>query len=356
MNATVEIQVPAAEVPPTDQAKRIAWLERFGKPADGVTCVTATLREWSAVGADIDPAGNVVIAGGWPTDRSQLAHGVMSSLRDAALQIAHETGSLPATLPEAIRAEVFRAQLAQYEQQQAAIAASNAKREQEAERVQREQEAERDRVLALVLAVEPHVCAAGIVGGEWSKQATELLEAAIGETLPSSVHYSDRWTAYRQRVEAAVNATNAEAFDRLLGELLSAEQLERYRAGVLPTEERDRVVRDYLFAGLEQFSIYSPIHPEVLDHDDDCEVDHVKVKVASSELPEMTADEYARYKSLVAAWSDRVGPTGEPIAVEREPRKHYTTCTCEQNGHVKFGLRIKQITCGRSFAREFELA
>ena len=161
--------------------------------------------------------------------------------------------------------------------------------------------------------------------------------------------------ARRRNAEAeafakAAEAAEAEQFEAYVCAALTEEQVQRFRAGVLPVAERDEAIRAQLFAPFHAFARYVKLTREDLAHDDDCDggsrfwVNNVAVRNS-----DMTAENFAIWRKLAEFC--------EQNSVTRlELREHVAACSaCSAPDVIRLGAKVTVSLPGHTYSREFAL-
>lgn len=122
---------------------------------------------------------------------------------------------------------------------------------------------------------------------------------------------------------------------------------ERFEAGVLPEDELFDVVRDHLYAPLNDFPRYQKMKKSDICEADEYEYESHRVSYKTEDLTEMTADQFAMMKKIKAAAQE-----GAVI----EARKHVGVCAdCgNDEGYLKRVGFMVRVTVGEfEFSREY---
>lgn len=134
-------------------------------------------------------------------------------------------------------------------------------------------------------------------------------------------------------------------YESVLRQALSAEQWERYEAGVLPTKERDGAVRELLFAGVA-LPLYERLTADDLSHCQDTEVSATVDDRDFGDL-DLSADAFAAAKKIRAAFAEHARL--EAITW----RVHRITCEdCDESAE-RTGARVTLRVNGHTYSREF---
>lgn len=122
---------------------------------------------------------------------------------------------------------------------------------------------------------------------------------------------------------------------------------ERFEAGVLPEDELLDVVRDHLYAPLNDFPRYQKMKKGDICEADENEYEDHRVSYKTEDLTEMTADQFAMMKKIKAA-----APEGAVI----EARKHVGVCAdCpDDDGYLeRVGFMVRVAVGDFEFSREY---
>lgn len=186
------------------------------------------------------------------------------------------------------------------------------------------------------------------------------VRAAVSATRHTSGPSVTRYPRAYARAQELASARNAERkaaqkaeYEAVLREALSAEQWERYEAGVLPTDERDSAVRAHLFAGVD-LSEYARITDDDVSHDEGCsdpDVDYDTTSFSELSGATMGASEYAAAKRLLAAFGAH--PRLDSIVWVL----HTAECSDRDcSGSVeRYGARVTLRVNGHTYSREYAI-
>lgn len=141
-------------------------------------------------------------------------------------------------------------------------------------------------------------------------------------------------------------------FESVLFDAATSEQGERYRAGVLPVDERDALVRGVLFDRID-LPPFTRLNPTDLTHTEDCH-DHDVVTFQTSTTGTLshltlTAEEYAAVKRVHAVFDKH------PRLYSITYRTHTGNCdTCEEEIEA-IGARVTLSAGEHKFSREYKV-
>lgn len=191
-------------------------------------------------------------------------------------------------------------------------------------------------------------------GGAWSVREDVADRWWYGSTWHLSYPRAHaRALAIAEERNAAAAAAERAMYETVLRDALTAEQWERYEAGVLPTAERDDAMREMLFAGAD-LPVYAPLTNGDLEHDEDCNDPRARYDVAkhsSIDALALTAEQFATVKRIRAAF-ERLPKHAS--AVELQYREHRASCgDCTAEDVTRLGARVQLRVNGRTYSREF---
>lgn len=360
-NAAFVVTLYPSDYVPSDQAARVAWLERHGVPPREAQCsVTAPLADFLRVGVDIDVDGTVYVNG---QSYGNAAARLYRACRAAAARLATEAGSVPGSLQSAVRAAAFG--VAEAEHQEAARLEAERVREVEREaaarRLEEEQrDSERKREAA---AFEARVASTTVE----QLRAAMLSAGSLARTLPLTVTnayrmhlgatiYANSLTANaREAAQHLIDVLHTEGDDAeatLLEVALSDEQRERLRAGVLPEAERDEALLVHLcgddsalFPALTDCGLHAEHDANTCPYDPD---EHgVEIDSHDLDSPDLTAAEFARRKAVETHVARRVRDLGEHneavrlgLRVAMTYQTERTCCGCKGVGHSRIVMNV----------------
>lgn len=118
---------------------------------------------------------------------------------------------------------------------------------------------------------------------------------------PRALEFQER---HRRELEAAdrVAAEKAHAELRaLITEHGTEDQVERFDAGVLPSDEQEAIIAKALFAPLAHLPEYDEISEQEVAEECDCDLDEVKFSASTVAQPELTAEQFSRLKAVKLA-------------------------------------------------------
>lgn len=119
------------------------------------------------------------------------------------------------------------------------------------------------------------------------------------ELCPNARRFADEEREQREREKQAEQERRKAELRRLIDEEGLPDQLERFDAGVLPSEELKLLVKRVLFEAFDQFTRYLRLKADDIDHDEDC-FDH-EPKFTSSPAESLTAAQWNTLQEIRAA-------------------------------------------------------
>lgn len=345
MEATFDVMVYGHDVPPLEQAERVAWLDKHGPQKNVVVRVSLMLVEYLKLGIKVSAEGTVSVSCNPRMDESAILYNAM---HDALVTYAREVGSVQ-SLPDELLTSTLRTALRQVEEWKL----ENAAREAAARAERDKKQAESDRNLfESILEMEAvtveavarrlgsvHLTANGI-------RHAALIEAGLAHyNRAPEVDASYEWYSRMLAEIPELQKKWDKEYTTVLRHSLSADQQERFIDGYLPVDERDDAIRTWLFRHAADCEVYRRIDADRIEHGDKCNgARGVEVNTLQAP-PELDVDEYARLKILKALYSE----------ANYTFRRHSTTCNCVLDGHIRLGVQLTLRVGCRSFSREYRL-
>jgi hypothetical protein len=163
----------------------------------------------------------------------------------------------------------------------------------------------------------------------------------------------------RERATALAAARNKEqhaaeqaSFDNVVKLALSAEQWERYQAGVLPNSEKDEAMCALLFGWWDGLPEYTAIQDEEIEHNEDCCERETRHRQRSSQNMSdlaMKPREYVAAKIILSAWQNH------PQLHGIEWVRHYADCPACDGEVVRFAARVKLLVSRNMYSRDYAI-